>query len=228
MDTDDLSEEQRNGSITISTQANLLASLLRLGMLRIYRSRKSSSLETGNSSSTRLLAPVVAYMHYQAFCQHLFRILEGFQQALHAAGVDLEIRKSTGGLTGGLDWEGFMGKGTDAPESGERQSNLKGNVELLVDRRYASQEVVLQHLLTRVFSRAFCTILLSTEAHLTIVFSHTTFNSQDIAQLPLFLGQELRREILSIVVDELKSTPNAIKFHVDDIAGVIKTRSTKM
>lgn len=131
MDTEDLLEEQRNGSISISPRANLLASLLRLGMLRIYRSRQSASLETGNNPD-QLLAPVVAYMHYQAFCQHLFHILEGFQCAIHDVGLDLEIRKSTGGLTGGLDWEAFM---CSESERGERQSNLKGNVELLVDGR---------------------------------------------------------------------------------------------
>lgn len=67
---------------------------------------------------------------------------------------------------------------------------------------------------------------MSTDAHLTIVFSHTTFNSQDIAQLPLFLGQELRREIISVVLDELKA--EAVKFHVDDVAGVIKTKPTRL
>jgi hypothetical protein len=67
---------------------------------------------------------------------------------------------------------------------------------------------------------------LSTDAHLTIVFSHTTFNSQDIAQLPLFLGQELRREIISVVMDELEA--RAIKYHVDEVAGVIKTKPTKL
>lgn len=132
MDTEDLLEEQRNGSITISNRANLLASLLRLGMLRIYRSRRSAS-QTGPNPD-QLLAPVVAYMHYQAFCQHLFHILEGFQRAMRDVGLDLEIRKSTGGLTGGLDWEAYMARGKDS-ENGEGQSNLKGNVELLVDGR---------------------------------------------------------------------------------------------
>lgn len=53
---------------------------------------------------------------------------------MHDVGLDLEIRKSTGGLTGGLDWEAFMARGKDS-ENGEGQSNLKGNVELLVDGR---------------------------------------------------------------------------------------------
>lgn len=133
MDTEDLLEEQRNGSITFSTRANLLSSLLRLGMLRIYRSRSSPRPEK-IPSPDRLLAPVVAYMHYQAFCQHLFHILEGFRRAMRDAGLELEIRKSTGGSTGGLDWDAFMGdvrsQGSDAG-----RVNLKGNVELLVNGR---------------------------------------------------------------------------------------------
>lgn len=77
-------------------------------------------------------------------------------------------------------------------------------------------------------NRAFCTILLSTDAHLTIVFTHTTFHSQDIAQLPLFLSQELRREIILVFVDNLKSMVPSVKFHVDEITGIIKTKRTKL
>jgi hypothetical protein len=80
----------------------------------------------------------------------------------------------------------------------------------------------------KLFDRAFCTILLSTDAHLTIVFSHTTFNSQDIAQLPLFLSQELRREIITVLVDDLKANLEAVRFHADEVAGVVETKRTKL
>lgn len=117
----------------MSTQANLLAALLRLGMLKTYRARNSPSTES-KPFRDRLLAPVVAYMHYQAFCQHLLRILEGFQTAMRTAGFELDIIKSTGGPTGGLDWAGLIGDG-GVPEKNEGRSSLKGNVELLVNKR---------------------------------------------------------------------------------------------
>ncbi|GHJ88612.1 hypothetical protein NliqN6_5014 [Naganishia liquefaciens] len=207
VDTDDTFEEQKNGSVTISTQAILLAALLRLGMIKIYRARKAAAIE-GKPSQDRLLAPVIAYMHYQAFCRQLFQILRGFQIAMQTAGFQLEILKSTGGPSGGLDWDGLIG---DRPlKENEGRSSLKGNVELLVNKR------------------TFCTILLSTDAHLTIVFTHSTFNSQDIAQLPLFLSRELRREIISVFVDSLKSFSPSVQFHANEVAGIIKTKRTKL
>ena len=132
VDTDDAFEEQKIGSLTISTQANLLAALLRLGMLKIYRARKATATEF-KPSQNRLLAPVVAYMHYQAFCRHLIQILEGFEAAMRTAGFQLDIIKSTGGPTGGLNWDGLICSGLS--EENEGRSSLKGNVELLIDKR---------------------------------------------------------------------------------------------
>lgn len=102
-------------------------------MIRIYRARKSSSTGT-KPSQDRLLAPVVAYMHYQAFCRHLLHILEGFQTAMRTAGFELDIIKNTGGPTGGLDWAGLIGDGNESVGN-QGRSSLKGNVELLVNKR---------------------------------------------------------------------------------------------
>jgi hypothetical protein len=73
-------------------------------------------------------------MHYQAFCQHLLRILEGFQTTMRAAGFELDINKNTGGPTGGLDWAGLIDDAS-VPDGNRGRSGLKGNVELLVNKR---------------------------------------------------------------------------------------------
>jgi hypothetical protein len=54
------------------------------------------------------------------------------------------------------------------------------------------------------------------------------FHSQDIAQLPVFLGQQLRSQVLATLVDNLKAHREPVRYHVDEIAGVIKTRPTKL
>lgn len=130
MDTDDIYHEQINRSVKVSTHANLLSALLRLGMLRIYRTR-SQTPAGSQPSGKELLTPIVAYLHYQAFCRQLYQVLNGFQQTMQQAGMSLEISKNTGGITGGLDWAAFLG----GDASSSRQSNLKGNVEVLFEQR---------------------------------------------------------------------------------------------
>ncbi|KAJ9097664.1 hypothetical protein QFC21_004701 [Naganishia friedmannii] len=216
VDTDDVYQDQINGTVKVSTHAKLLAALLRLGMLRIYRTRSQNEASTLSSqpSQKELLTPIVAYLHYQAFCRQLYEILNGFQDTMKHAGMSFEISKNTGGVSGGLDWEAFLSDDTSSTLNGRRQTNLKGNVEVLFQQRQVLPP--------------FCTILVTADAHLTIVFSQTMFHSQDIAQLPVFLGQQLRSQVLSLLVDNLKALPEPVRYHVDEIAGVIKTRPTKL
>jgi hypothetical protein len=123
-----------------SVRADLILSIIKLSMIKLYRARKekatapppppATNVRTGlpragsvppNNPATQpavqvaqnntLLGNLVPYLHYQAFLQSLLRTLDNFDFIMKSFGLSMSVRRKDNGQIGGLDWVGLTGVG---------------------------------------------------------------------------------------------------------------------
>jgi hypothetical protein len=138
VDLDDLEDETDGIPLKGSAKADLILSIIKMSMFRLYRSRKrnkgqepeaqSKSLPpakstTGPTKSIQpnpnvtktaepptLLGTLVPYLYYQAFLRRLLGILADFQEIISSFGLRMGIKRKDSGEVGGLNWDGLLGR----------------------------------------------------------------------------------------------------------------------
>ena len=148
-DLDHHKEKQRKPS----AKADLILSIIKMSMLKIYRERKAPKPAEPEAASKEvpvrtkggarpkpvqttpavtktpptgtILGMLVPYLHYQAFLHRLLEILIEFKKTIASFGLDLGIRRKDSGEVGGLDWASLVG-GSEGYKDGSIDVTLEG------------------------------------------------------------------------------------------------------
>ena len=138
MDLDDLEDEADGVSLKGSAKADLILSIIKMSMFRLYRSRNRNKGQEPEASTKNLppaksttgpikliqpnpvvakttdtpnlLGTLVPYLYYQAFLHRLLGILADFQKTISSFGLRMAIKRKDSGEVGGLNWDGLLGR----------------------------------------------------------------------------------------------------------------------
>jgi hypothetical protein len=154
VDLDDLEEGEGVISRRGSARADLVLSIIKMSMLRLYRARKRPPVQEVDSSGKNvlpskslagpakplqpvklsvkpldlptLLGTLVPYLYYQAFLHRLLEVLSEFKRTIDSFGFQMDIKRKDSGEVGGLNWGALVGT------AGEMQD---GSIDVTLEDR---------------------------------------------------------------------------------------------